>query len=309
MLGIGVGMPAAPELVPARQRRERVGVVQPHREVVHLLGVRHRSPAVAPPAGRELVDEQEVLEREHHVVRGVGRAVGPLQATPQGHGDGLLVLRHLPALVDVGYYVDHVSRTAVGGLHGTDQPADRRQLGVLGADRGRLEGAAVGADALEHVEHQRFLGQPFLDRRQVPRRHHRRQHRRLAERGDRLPGVALEVGQRVPLPHVAILGHHLRRRGCLRPRLLLAARERDCRRHASRECDQGQLPSLSHEGFSLTMNGFAKGLSGPNPAVNRALASLSLADRSGNASRANQSSRTFAGSRSRGGVDGVDKCT
>ena len=251
MLGIGVRLPAAPELVPARQRRERIGVVQPHREVVHLLGVRHRSPAAAMPAGRELVDEQEVLEREHHVVRGVGVAVGPLHAAPQVHGDGLLVLRHLPALVDIGHDVDRASRTAVGGLHGAGQPADRRQLGVLGTDRGRLEGAAVGADALEHVEHQRFLGQPFFYRRQLAGRHHRRQHRRLAERRDRLAGVALEVGQRVPLPDVAILGHHLRRRGSLRPRLLLAARERDCRRHASRECDQGQLPNLSHEGFSL----------------------------------------------------------
>ena len=247
VLGIGVGVPAAPELVPARQRRERIAVVEPHREVVHLLGVRHRPPAVAPPAGRKLFEEQEVLEREHHVIRGVGVAVGPLHAAPQVHGHGLLVLGHLPALVDVGHDVDHVSRTAVGGLHGADQPADRRQFGVLGADRGRLEGPAVGADALEYVEHQRLFGQPFLYRRQLSRRHLNRQHRRLAELGDLVAGVLLVVLQGVPLPHVAVLGHHLGRRGgCLRTGLVVTARKRDRRRHPRTESDEHQLPSLSH---------------------------------------------------------------
>lgn len=91
-----------------------------------------------------------------------------------------------------------------------------------------------------------LLRYPFFYRRQLAGRYHGRQHRRLAELGDLVAGVGLVLLQGVPLPYVALLGHHFGRwRGHLYVAFTLSAGERGSRRQT---CDQGsqyEPPCLS----------------------------------------------------------------
>ena len=144
------------------------------RVVVHL---HHPADAREQVPGLHLVVPVHVLEREDHVVGGERVAVRPLRPLAHVDGEALAVVGELVAARQVGHH-----RPVPGHL----QEAGADVLGRLGdvvprvlVDGHHVQRAAVGADLLHRRRHPRFQRQPFVDRRQLSRRHQRRQHRRL----------------------------------------------------------------------------------------------------------------------------------
>ena len=198
----------------------------------------------------------EELTPELHVVRGVRVPVRPLGAAAQVHGEGQAVVGDVPALVAVRDVLMRRAGTAVGGLDHPRQPPDRREVVVAGAQRRGTQGAAVGTDLVERVDHQRLLGDALLDRRQLAVGDHHRQHRRLTETGDAVAGVLLVVGQRRPHPGAGVDGGlHLGGRGhaaAARRRRALLLAGRPGQRHRQAKCHGQCQPSrIRHERILL----------------------------------------------------------
>ena len=148
-----------------------------HRLAVHLVAGRHR--------GLEALVHLHLVPHEHDVVHAERGAVRPLDAFAQHHRDAGRVVVPLPALGDAG----SPAFQAVRGDGAQVQIAARDQAAVEAglvqhplvgvAELEAAEGAAVGADSVHHLLHQRFGRQPLVDRRQVAAGHHGGEHGRL----------------------------------------------------------------------------------------------------------------------------------
>ena len=133
-----------------------------------------------------------LLVPEHDVVGAERLAVRPLHALAQKHLPLGEVVVGLPALGDVGDDLGAVGRIAHQGI-----VDDARVVVVIrGAEEAAAQGAAVGADRLDHLLDQRLLGQALVHRRQIAGLDHRGQHRRLVVLGLRHGGPL--AGRRQP---------------------------------------------------------------------------------------------------------------
>ena len=160
-----------------QQQPRRRGEGPAHRGVVDLAAdgqlAAHQQPARF--AGREGIVAHEVVEPEDDVVGRERRAVGPLHAGAQIHGDGATVFGEFPVAEHIRN--DHIGRAV---------PACREVVGGVAVDsqlalRRDAEGpaASVLAHLLDGLNHHRLRGKPFLERGKRPLLNHRGERRRF----------------------------------------------------------------------------------------------------------------------------------
>ena len=125
------------------------------------------------------------VQPEHEIV-GVERlAIRPLLAGAQVDGEGMLVVRHAPVRHHVGMYPGAVRGELAERLR---RALDHHAGLVLDRDSVPAKAAAILADFVRRAEHRRVGGQAVDHGGQLAAGHARRQHRRLAEGGDRIAG-------------------------------------------------------------------------------------------------------------------------
>ena len=147
---------------------------EPHGQCVHLLngsefaGLAHEG-VVGAAGGEGVALEIEHLPfpPEQDVVGGERMAVGPAQALAQGKGPHTLVGRHGPGLREVRH--DRVTLRRPADERGVGEPRVEDALDVLGAGGEPVPGAAVAAQALDTLEHDRLRAGAFGDRREFSR--------------------------------------------------------------------------------------------------------------------------------------------
>ena len=123
---------------------------------------------------------------QKHEVVGVERlAIRPLLAGAQVDGEGMLVVRHAPVRHHVGMYPGAVRGELAERLR---RALDHHAGLVLDRDSVPAKAAAILADFVRRAEHRRVGGQAVDHGGQLAAGHARRQHRRLAEGGDRIAG-------------------------------------------------------------------------------------------------------------------------